>query len=425
MPKKPTPAEPTIKRGKITDYIPAEINPNKSNPRGVPSIVNSLHQFGAGRSIVVDRDGEAIGGSHTLQAALDAGIENVIEVESDGDAIIVHKRRDLDLTTDAKARGLQIADNRTSELGYTADDELLAEMLTQIGAEDARFVEAAGFEDYDVRELMESIGQGEPAPDPGAQVDKAAELQERWQVSRGDLWQIGKHRLLCGDSTSADDVAQLMGGEKANAVVTDPPYGVEYEGGRNPVSNTPRAKLEGDHSADLYRSFLKVWVKNVTPRATFYLWFAGRKGLQVYSAIDAVGLDVRALIIWNKVDPHYGNFMAQYMQKHEPCLYCVQDATDWYGATNEVTVWDIKQPTVNEHHPTEKPLECMQRPINNSTKHGDIVADPFGGSGTTMVACEQLSRQCRMIEISEKYCAVILQRMHDMGVKAERINGRP
>lgn len=157
--KKPTPAlvEPTIKRRKITDYLPAEINPNKSTPRGVPAIVNSLHQFGSGRSIVVDRDGEAIGGSHTIQAAIDAGITDVIEIESNGNAIIVHKRLDLDLTTDARARGLQIADNRTSQLGYTADEELLAEMLTQIGAEDAKFVQAAGFEDYDVRMLMNRL----------------------------------------------------------------------------------------------------------------------------------------------------------------------------------------------------------------------------------------------------------------------------
>lgn len=158
MPKKSiATSEPTIKRANVRDYLPAEINPNKSNPRGVPAIVNSLHQFGAGRSIIVDRDGEAIGGSHTLQAAIDAGITDVIEVESDGDALIVHKRRDLDLTTDAKARGLQIADNRASELGYTADDELLAEILTQIGAEDARFVEAAGFEEADLKDLMARI----------------------------------------------------------------------------------------------------------------------------------------------------------------------------------------------------------------------------------------------------------------------------
>jgi hypothetical protein len=161
MPKKPTPAvapaEPTIKRANVRDYLPAEINPNKSNPRGVPAIVNSLHQFGAGRSIIVDRDGEAIGGSHTLQAAIDAGITDVIEVESDGDALIVHKRRDLDLTTDAKAKGLQIADNRTSELGYLADEIVLKQTLEQIGREDARFVEAAGYDAEDIRALVDGL----------------------------------------------------------------------------------------------------------------------------------------------------------------------------------------------------------------------------------------------------------------------------
>ena len=144
------------------------------------------------------------------------------------------------------------------------------------------------------------------------------------------------------------------------------------------------------------------------------MWFADKRGISVFNAVESVGLTVRAMIIWNKVDAHYGNFMAQYMQKHEPCLYCVKDSSEWYGATNEVTVWDIKQPTINEFHPTQKPIECMAKPITNSTKIGDIVAEPFSGSGTTLIACENLSRKCRAVEISPAYVAVAIQRWVDV-----------
>jgi len=146
--------EPKITRRKISDYRPAEINPNKGSPRGVPAIVDSLQYNGAGRSILVDKDGEAIAGSHTIQAAMDAGFTDVIEIETDGTDLVVVKRADLDLTTDAKARALQLADNRTTILGYIQDDELVAGLLNQIAAEDARLVQAAGFDDADVRALM-------------------------------------------------------------------------------------------------------------------------------------------------------------------------------------------------------------------------------------------------------------------------------
>jgi DNA modification methylase len=260
--------------------------------------------------------------------------------------------------------------------------------------------------------------------DPGADMDRAEELREQWQTERGQVWEIPSatvqgrcHRVMCGDSTSETDVVRLMDGEKADAVVTDPPYGVDYEGGRNPVSNVPRAKIDGDLTANLYRPFLNTWKKFITAKCVFYLWFADREGLKVYSAVFEEGLEVRALIIWNKLDAHYGNFMAQYMQKHEPCLYCVQGSTNWYGPTNEVTVWDIKQPTINANHPTEKPVKCMQRPITNSTKSGNIVVDGFLGSGTTAVAAEQTGRICYGMELEPKYIAVTLERLAGMGLE--------
>lgn len=158
--------EPKITRRKITDYHPAEVNPNKGTVRGVPAIVDSVQYNGFGRPMVSDRDEEMIGGSHTLQALMDAGFDEVIEIETDGTVPIVHKRSDLDLTTDAKARALQIADNRTTILGYEQDDELVASLLNQIAAEDARLVQAAGFDDADVRHLLNQLS---PMDDPYAE----------------------------------------------------------------------------------------------------------------------------------------------------------------------------------------------------------------------------------------------------------------
>ena len=225
-----------------------------------------------------------------------------------------------------------------------------------------------------------------------------------------------KHRLLCGDSTSRADVERVMGGEKASLIVTDPPYGVDYEGGAS--NNSKREKLDGDADARLYDAFLRV--APVNGKCALYMWHAGRRANEVYQAAIDNGFEIRAQIIWHKLKAHYGAWMAHYKQKHEPCIYCVRGAPEFIGATNEVTVWEYDQPSRNEFHPTEKPVELIQRAIGNHPY--DIVYDAFGGSGTTMVACNNLGRVCRMIELEPKYCSVVLQRMQDaFGITGVRI----
>ena len=221
---------------------------------------------------------------------------------------------------------------------------------------------------------------------------------------------------MCGDSTKGDDVGRVMGGEKAALMITDPPYGVAYEGGSGNANK--REKLAGDGDAGLYARFLAVW--DATPA---YIWFADSKGHTVYNAAIDAGFTIRALIVWHKLKAHYGAFMAQYMQKHEPCLYCVKGGEPWYGPSNEVTVWEIDQPARNEYHPTQKPVECMSRPMKNSSKVGDIVVDPFLGSGTTLIAAEQLGRRCFGIEISPAYCDVIVQRWENLTGKKAVLDG--
>ena len=230
----------------------------------------------------------------------------------------------------------------------------------------------------------------------------------------GDLWILGEHRLLCGDSTKAEDVARLMDGAKAGMMVTDPPYGVNYDGGQ--ANDKKREKLSGDDTTEVFNAGLSAALAAV-PSGAWYIWHADRYAEPVYAAIRNCGFGVRALIVWNKLKAHYGAPSAHYCQKHEPCLYAVKDSAGFCGPSNEVTVWDIEQPHRNEHHPTQKPVICMARAIRNH--EADSVYDPFLGSGTTLIAADQLGRRCYGMEISPQYCDVIVKRWETLtGKKA-------
>ena len=269
----------------------------------------------------------------------------------------------------------------------------------------------------------------EPPEDAGAQVDRAAELQEIWQVQRGDLWRIGDHLLLCGDSTVREDVERVMDGERALLCVTDPPYGVNLDQGwRDRIGLNGLGRAQGD-SINLDDGFEWATFLDCFGGDIVYLWHAGRHAIESYQALLDRGFDIRQQIIWLKTMAPLSR--AAYHWKHEPCWYAVRNGStaSWYGGRDQTTVWEAASPKhimagsdeVKQYHPTQKPSELMARPIRNHTQNGEAVYDPFGGSGTTMVAAEQLGRQCRMIEIEPKYCAVILQRMSDLGLKPERV----
>jgi DNA modification methylase len=232
----------------------------------------------------------------------------------------------------------------------------------------------------------------------------------------GDLWILGEHRLLCGDSTKAEDVERLMAGAKAGMMVTDPPYGVNYDGGQ--ANQKKREKLSGDDTTEVFNAGLSAAL-NAVPSGAWYIWHADRYAEPVYAAIRNCGFDVRALIVWNKLKAHYGAPSAHYCQKHEPCLYAVKDSAGFCGPSNEVTVWDIEQPHRNEHHPTQKPIICMARAIKNH--EAESVYDPFLGSGTTLIAAEQLNRKCYGMEISPQYCDVIVKRWETLTGKTAEL----
>jgi len=197
-------------------------------------------------------------------------------------------------------------------------------------------------------------------------------------------------------------------------MVTDPPYGVAYEGGQ--VNTKKRERLKSDEEPDVFAPALAC-AQKIMPEGAWYVWHAGKHAEPVYASIRECGYDVRSLIVWHKLKAHYGAPSAHYCQKHEPCLYAVNGSAGFIGPSNEVTVWEIEQPSRNEFHPTQKPIECMARAIRNHD--APIVYDPFLGSGTTLVAAEQLDRRCFGMEIDPSYCDVIVKRWENLtGEKA-------
>lgn len=272
---------------------------------------------------------------------------------------------------------------------------------------------------------LSSQATGEPA-DAEPQMDKASELNKIWKVKTGDLWQIGSHRLLCGDSTKAEDVGRVMGGDKPLLMVTDPPYGVEYDANwRNEAARTGSlygrkqgniggraiGKVTNDDRAD----WRDAWA--LFPGDVAYVWHASTHSPEVAESLTSQGFTLRNLIVWGKQHLVIGR--GNYHHKHEPCWYVVKDGKTghWVGDHKQTTLWDINKPNASETgHSTQKPLECMSRPIRNHDS--EFIYDPFLGSGTTLIACENLKRRCFGIEISPDYVAVCLQRFEDaFGIK--------
>jgi site-specific DNA-methyltransferase (adenine-specific) len=246
------------------------------------------------------------------------------------------------------------------------------------------------------------------------------EIPARCQA--GDIWQLGNHKLLCGDSTKAEDIARLLGKEQADLWITDPPYNVNYEGGTD-----EKLKIANDNmnSGDFFQ-FLKgafsVAEKVLKKGCSFYIWYASREHVNFETALNAAGLTVREQLIWNKSSLVLGRF--DYHFKHEPCLYGWKDGAShrWFNDRAQTTVMDFEKPRKNDMHPTMKPVPLFAYQIANSSERGDIVLDTFGGSGTTIIACENLGRKGRCVELDPHYCDVILARWEKLtGKEAKRL----
>lgn len=389
----------------IDSVRPDPRNARVHPPRNLEAIKKSLEYYGQRKPIVVNaaEDNRIIAGNGLWQAAKELGWTEIAAVFVEDDP--------------ATATGYALMDNQSALLAEW-DFGQLEELIEGLREEDFA-LELTGFDmgDLDFIEPRDIEADDEFATQA---IDKAEELRKKWGTERGQIWEIPSvtvpgrvHRVMCGDSTSKEDVRSLMAGAKANMVFTDPPYGVKYTGGTKAWS-----ELEGDKSPALYAIALPLICGAMGDRAALYLCFADCEVRTVYRAVEAAGFEVRALLIWNKNHAQFGAMGAHYKQKHEPILYCARRCSglNWYGPSNEVTVWDIPRAAANEWHSAQKPVELAARAVRNSSVDGDVVADFFLGSGTTMIACEQLGRICYGMEIEPKYVAVTLERLAQLGL---------
>ena len=239
----------------------------------------------------------------------------------------------------------------------------------------------------------------------------------------GDVWILGEHRVMCGDSTSKEAVDILMDGEKADMVFTDPPYGVSYNGGHNEKKRKgiKNDTLDGVDLSNLFQDSINiacVFSKDTSP---FYIWYAGGKSVETFAGLSNTPIQVRAIICWYKIKSGLGAFMSQYIPNYEPCIYGFKEgkSIQWFGDTDEKTVWEFKRDNRNDYHPTQKPIDVVTRALNNSSKLHDVVYDAFLGSGSTLIAAEKTKRKCYGMELDPKYCDVIVKRWEDFtGKKA-------
>lgn len=375
----------------IDKLKPDPKNARRRTERSATLIGESLKRYGAARSIVIDEEDRILAGNGTVEQAKAAGISKVRVIETDGDEIIAVRRTGL---SDQDKIGLAIADNRTSDLS-----EWDAEMLRQLDA------------DYDLTPWFfeDEIPVEEVVPPAGlTDPDDVPDVPEEPITKPGDLWILGNHRLLCGDSTNIQHVERLMDGAKADLWITDPPYNVDYEGGTG-------LRIKNDNMTDAaFRKFLvdAYTAANAVmrPGAGFYIWHADSEGYNFRNAAHEIKWKVRQCLIWLKSSLVMGR--QDYQWQHEPCLYGWTDgaAHFWGSDRKQTTVLEFDKPSRSKDHPTMKPVALFEYQIANSTKPDHLVLDSFGGSGTTLIACERLLRRARIMELDPAYCDVIIKR---------------
>ena len=386
----------TITRRKVLDLIPYARNSRTHSDEQVGQIAASIKEWGWTVPVLIDEAGGLLAGHGRVLAAQRLGIDEIPTMTAKG-------------WTEAQKKAYVIADNKLA-LNAGWDASMLAIEFGDL--KEAGFdLELTGFGGDELAALFPTESEGLTDEDAVPEVPAVPTTVE------GDVWLLGRHRLMCGDSTSIDAVERLMDGRKADMVFTDPPYGVSYEGGHNKKKRGQiiADSLEGENLTGLFYGAITSAIATTKDGAAFYIWYASGKSIETYAALSGLPLTLRAVIQWYKVKSGLGAFMSQYIPNCEPCMYLHKagKSPSWYGPTTEKTVWEQKKEQRNDFHPTQKPVELPERAINNSSKQGDEVLDLFGGSGSTMIACEKTNRDCRMMELDPKYCDVIVKRWQE------------
>jgi len=385
----------------ISDLIPYANNARTHSDEQIAQIASSIKEFGFINPVIVDADGGIIAGHGRIMAAKKLGIDKVPVV------LAGH-------LSAAQKRAYILADNRMA-LNAGWDDELLAIELSELSDLDFD-LSLTGFDDDEIAALLDD-GENAGLTDD----DEVPDIPDAPITTLGDVWVMGNHRLMCGDSTSIDAVEKLMGGQKADMVFTDPPYGMSYGGGRaGKVGSTDGAVKKfgvilgddksGDDLIEMVRDALSAASFTSKNGAAFYVCFPWRTYSEFEEALAGCGLSPTACIVWDKKSIGLGN--ANYRPQHEFIFYC--NGESWYGDKAQSDVWSMSRGATGKYvHPTQKPVELIEKAIINSSKSGDNLLDVFGGSGSTLIACEKTSRNCRMMELDPKYCDVIVKRWQD------------
>jgi DNA modification methylase len=399
----------------VEDLSLDPLNANRGTDRGREALEQSLVRYGAGRSVLTDRRGRVIAGNKTVERAKALNIP-VRVVRTDGRQLIAVQRDDLDLATDPRARALAIADNRVGELDLDWDLEVL-KTLRADGLDLSAF--------WTDEEFTQLLGDD----DGGLTDDDAVIAPGPTTIQRGELFVLGKHRLLCGDATAPDDVTRALGGVTPVVMTTDPPYGVSYDPAWRhramPGQRTAVGRVANDDQANWSGAY------QLFPGDVAYVWHAGLKAGTVAASLEAVDFQIRSQIIWRK--QHFALSRGHYHWAHEPAWYAVRKgATNvWRGDRTQRTVWDVENLNpMGGHrsgenavtgHGTQKPVQLFVIPILNHTVAGDAIYDPFCGSGTALIAAEKTGRTCVALDVDPVYVQVAVSRWEAFtGQKARR-----
>ena len=387
-----------ITETKIDTLIQDDRNLNKGTEQGKRLITKSLSEFGAGRSVLIDKNNRIIAGNKTHENAKEIGMEDVIVVETDGTKLVAVKRTDVDLDS-KQGREMALADNATVKVDLEWDTDAMNDVAEDWGIEVGEW--GVGIDDVsDVEKPKEDdFDEDEDNIEPTAR--------------RGDIFRLGEHRLMCGDSTDADAVAKLMNGERADLLFTDPPYGYEYQSNMRTKSEKFDVLKNDDKILDFFPllpSFVDGWIFVCTT------W----KVLDMWTAIFKKQYDLTNLIVWDKGGGYIGDLRKTFGTDYE-IIMCSNNGKELTGKRLG-SVWSIGKDNAEKYdHPTQKPVALSGTAIDCTTKEGDIVLDLFGGSGSTLIACEQFGRKCRMMELDPHYCDVIIARWEKLtGQKARK-----
>lgn len=379
-----------IEKKNVKDLFPADYNPRKDLKPGDPEyekLKRSIEQFGYVEPVIWnEKTGRVVGGHQRLKVLTDMGITEV-------DVVVV------DMDTE-KEKALNIALNKISG---EWDTEKLALVIADLQGTDFD-VSLTGFDPEELEDLFRDDVKGGVKEDD---FDVEAELKKPTFSKAGDLWMLGEHRLFCGDSTKPETFDLLMNGKKANLVVTDPPYNVDYKGSAGKIKNDSMAE-------DQFEQFLLAAYQQMEAAmaddASIYVFHSDSHGLAFRKAFEEAGFYLSGCCIWKKQSLVLGR--SPYQWQHEPVLFGwkKKGKHQWYTGRKESTIWEFDKPKKNKDHPTMKPIALVSYPIMNSTMTGCLVLDPFGGSGSTLIACEQTGRICYTVELDEKFCDVIVRR---------------